>query len=90
MSKYLSTTQVSCPGSLCREEGVSHGLAHPKGWTPVPTRVASTIYPRGLLSSAPAWEERDGVSSLSPAVMRLWMSLEVVTNSVDEALSDTG
>lgn len=27
MSKYLSTTQFSCLGSLRREERVSHGLA---------------------------------------------------------------
>lgn len=49
MSKYLSTTQISCPGSVRREESVSHG----RGWTePLPgTGTAATLR---RLNSAPA------------------------------------
>lgn len=60
MSKYLSTTQISCPGSLCREERVSHGLAAiPGDGRLSPCAGGDRRPPREVwLNSAPAWEER--------------------------------
>lgn len=53
MSKYLSTTQISCPGSLRREENVSHGLGWAgDGWS---LSQSLSIAPQELwLNSAPA------------------------------------
>lgn len=49
MSKYLSTTQISCPGSLRREERVSHGLAAiPGNGRLSPCAGGSPSAPRGL------------------------------------------
>lgn len=48
MSKYLSTTQISCLGSLRREESVSHGLGWPlsRGTEPLPGRREQQHPPR--------------------------------------------
>lgn len=56
MSKYVSTTQISCPGSLCREERVSHGLAAiPGDGRLSPCAGGSPSTPKGLaeFSSCP-------------------------------------
>ena len=49
MSKYLSTTQISCLGSLSREERVSHGLASiPGDGCLSPCAGERTVHLRGL------------------------------------------
>lgn len=69
MSKYLSTTQISCPGSLRREERVSHGLGWSlsRGTEPLPERREHHRTPAGLAEFSSCPESMNGVSCWSPS-----------------------
>lgn len=71
-SKYLSTTQISCPGSLGREESVSHGLGCPGGQSlsQSPPRKSAWIH---LLPEELGW----GVL-LEPIPVCVWLWVTVL------------
>lgn len=65
MSKYLSTTQISCPGSLRREGmALSHGLGWPlsRGTQPLPELREQQRPPGALPESSSCLQSLDGES----------------------------
>lgn len=56
MSTYLSATQISCPGSLRREERVTHGLATVPGDGRRSLCTGTSTIHLVQLNSAPTWE----------------------------------
>lgn len=81
MSKHLSTTQISCPGSPRREQSVSHGLGWagrwPGGRSLSQSAGNSIVLPGGLAEFSSCLKSVNGVSCLRPSqfVMWLWITL---------------
>lgn len=78
MSKYLSTTQISCPGSLQGGECESRlGWPLSRGTEPLPERREQQRPPGGLAEFSSCLKSLNGVSCSSPSqfVRRLWITV---------------